>query len=895
MKRTKMKTKIATTVLALLFSAGGLKVNYRASAATVEEQAANVVGGMTLEEKVGQMFVPDFRNWGFDSKNNRIPFTVMNDDVKSVIQKYHLGGVILFAENVKETEQTVRLVEGMQQASEKVPLLITIDQEGGIVRRLQTGTGMPGNMALGATRSTDLSYKSGKVIGEELKALGINVDFAPDLDVNINPSNPVIGVRSFGSDPKLVADLGTAYIKGVQDSGVAATGKHFPGHGDTATDSHLGLPVVNHDIDTINKIDLVPFKAAMDKGIDMIMTAHVAFPAVDDSTAISKKDGTPVNIPATLSKKVLTDLIRTKMGYKGVITTDALNMLAIADHFGQEDAVKMAINAGTDIVLMPAVVQSTGEIANLDKIYNSVVSAVKTGEIPESRINESARRIIELKLKRGIYNPAGNQNQISLEQKISSAKAVVGSTEHKAVEKEASEKAVTLLRNENNMLPFKLESGKKIVLFSLSQYRIKSMTDSINDISSKNSLDNITIQSFIYSSKAATLTDTQKAAIDAADFVITNSVNMAPDPKTGTYYDIDFINSVSAYANSKNIAIVNIAVRNPYDIAYTPNVKACIAIYGGLGNDPTNPPPAPNLPAGINAIFGMFNPTGKLPVAVPNPQNNKENMLEFGFGLIYEQTKKDAESLIEKAKKSLIKSDLDNARSYVSALPDNSDKVELLNKINNVQKDVDKAISAESAVAKAEKSLVQADLDEANKLIAELPDSDMKTGLSSRTKSAQDKINLNTKINDAVQAVIKAENSLSQEDLDSAKKLMDNLEDGETKVSLLGRINAAQSKIDVNVKIKKAEEALNKAKDNLSQSDLNAAKATIDSLPDSQQKTDLLQKYKEVQEDINEKSTSVQGANTSVLPKTGSALDMSSLILFGILVSSLGVLIIKRK
>ena len=403
MKKCSLNKRLLSTALTLLLTATmSITPSAQTKALTPEDQAAEIVSKMTIEEKVGQMLMPDFRNW------NGSGFTVMNDEVKGVIEKYHLGGVILFAENVKGTEQTTRLVDGLQQASPKIPLLITIDQEGGIVRRLQTGTGMPGNMALGATRSTDLSYKVGNVIGRELNALGINVNFGPDLDVNINPANPVIGVRSFGSDPKMVSDLGVAYIKGVQAAGVAATGKHFPGHGDTATDSHLGLPIVTHDIDTLNKVDLVPFKAAIASGVDAIMTAHVAFPAVDDTKVISKKDGTLVNLPATLSKKVLTGLLRTELGFKGVISTDALNMQAIADHFGPEESVIMAINAGTDIALMPAMVQNTDQIANLDKVYNAVVNAVKTNVIPESRTTESATRLITLKIKRGIYDPTGS-------------------------------------------------------------------------------------------------------------------------------------------------------------------------------------------------------------------------------------------------------------------------------------------------------------------------------------------------------------------------------------------------------------------------------------------------------------------------------------------------------
>jgi beta-N-acetylhexosaminidase len=684
MKKCMLNKRLLSTALTLvLITTMSIVPSTQTKALTPEDNAAEIVSNMTIEEKVGQMLMPDFRNW------NGSGFTVMNDEVKGVIEKYHLGGVILFAENVKGTEQTARLVDGLEESSPKVPLLITIDQEGGIVRRLQTGTGMPGNMALGATRSTDLSYKVGNVIGRELNSLGINVNFGPVLDVNINPSNPVIGVRSFGSDPKMVSDLGVAYIKGVQAAGVAATGKHFPGHGDTATDSHLGLPIVTHDIDTLNKVDLVPFKAAIDNGVDMIMTAHVAFPAVDDALVISKKDGTLVNLPATLSEKVLTGLLRTELGFEGVISTDALNMKAIAEHFGPEESVIMAINAGTDIALMPALVQNKDQIDNLDKVYNAVVNAVETDVIPESKITESATRIINLKIKRGIYDPSGSNTKPSIDEIIANANSIVGSAENKAVEKEAAEKAVTVLKNSGNTLPFKLKSKKKIVLISLSTARNTSMIDTINSIVAKNNLSNVDIKAFTYSSAAKLLTSEQKDAIDSADYVITNSVNMAPDA-SGSYYDIDYINSVADYTNSKDIKMVNISIRNPYDIMYTPNVKANIAVYGNLGNNPANPPAAPNIPAGINAIFGQINPTGKLPVFIPDATDKTVNLFEFGFGLIYKATKIEADNLITIAKKSLSQKDLDSAKTFVYALPDNNDKTKLIYEITKVQKKIDK-------------------------------------------------------------------------------------------------------------------------------------------------------------------------------------------------------------
>ncbi len=301
------KKKWAAAALVETLSVTAL-VGIKPTDVKAETDVKTIVEGMSVEEKVGQMLMPDFRNWQRQGESKATGFTEMNDEVGSIIQKYHLGGVILFAENVVGTEQTVRLIDGLQNASTELPLFITIDQEGGIVTRLQTGTNLPGNMALGATRSEKYAYQTGKIIGEELSSLGVNVNFGPSLDVNNNPDNPVIGVRSYSSNPELVSKLGIQTIKGLQRTDIAATAKHFPGHGDTATDSHYGLPLVTHDKDRLHAVELLPFQNAIDEGVDMIMTAHVQFPAFDDTTYISKKDGQEILVPATLSKKVLTGL-----------------------------------------------------------------------------------------------------------------------------------------------------------------------------------------------------------------------------------------------------------------------------------------------------------------------------------------------------------------------------------------------------------------------------------------------------------------------------------------------------------------------------------------------------------------------------------------------------------
>nr|WP_239558658.1 glycoside hydrolase family 3 protein [Peribacillus deserti] len=549
----------------------------------------NAISQMTMEEKVGQMLMPDYRTW--KGKN----VTEMLPEIAQQVKDYHLGGVILFAENVVATEQTAKLVNAYQEASEKYGLLMTIDQEGGIVTRLQSGTHMPGNMALGAARSEEISEKVGNAIGEELNSLGINMNLAPVLDTNNNPDNPVIGVRSFGEDPELVAKLGNAYIKGMQNSGIAATAKHFPGHGDTAVDSHLGLPEVPHDIDRLKKVELYPFQQAMDAGIDAIMTAHVTFPKIDNSKAISKKDGTEISIPATLSEKVLTGLMRKEMGYKGVIITDAMNMQAISDHFGPVDAAIRAVKAGTDIVLMPV---------GLKDVAKGLYEAVETGEIPEERIEASVERLLTLKLNRGIVK---SETEKSIDEKVENALSVVGSAEHKQVEKEAAEKSITLVKN-NGILPVKAAKEDKIVVIS-NAYNA--------DFSAQVRKHHENVKSI---TATKPLTSAQLAEIQDAKYIF---LGTSTSSVSGRSPNSDLMKLANQLIDL-SIPVISLGIRNPYDIMAYPNTDAYLVQYGFR--------PA-SFEASVNTIFGKNNPSGKLPVTIYNGTGGV--LYGFGHGLSY--------------------------------------------------------------------------------------------------------------------------------------------------------------------------------------------------------------------------------------------------------------------
>ncbi|MEK4060392.1 MULTISPECIES: beta-N-acetylhexosaminidase [Paenibacillus] len=347
--------------------------------AAVQESGLDVVvAEMSLSDKIGQMLMCGFEGTA-----------VPDDGIRELVAKGGIGGVIYFARNVETPEQVARMTAELQQAaaeSGKAPLWISIDQEGGMVARITEGVAlMPGGMAIAAAGSVEDAYQAALISGRELSAMGINLNYAPVLDVNNNARNPVIGVRSFGESPEKVADYGAATIRGFQDAGVAATAKHFPGHGDTDVDSHLDLPTVRHDRARMDSVELVPFRRAIAEGVDAMMSAHIYFPALEQE-----------KLPVTLSKAVLTGLLREELGFGGIIMTDCMEMNAIAEHYGTVEASVLAIEAGADIVLISH--RADRQLAAIEAILH----AVAEGRISETRIDDSVRRLLALKVKRGV-------------------------------------------------------------------------------------------------------------------------------------------------------------------------------------------------------------------------------------------------------------------------------------------------------------------------------------------------------------------------------------------------------------------------------------------------------------------------------------------------------------
>ena len=628
---------------------------------TKDKKIEDKISKMTLDEKIGQMLMLEFRHWE-DENGELQEVTELNEDIKNAIVKYKVGGVILFAENVRDTEQTTKLTHNIQKAAVENgldPLLISIDQEGGIVVRLGTGTSLPGNMALGATRDKELAYQYGKIIADEIKALGINVNLAPVMDTNNNPNNPVIGLRSISSDPKLVGELGSEVVKGLQDQGVSAAIKHFPGHGDTATDSHLGLPVVDKSYEEVEKLELVPFTKAANEGVDMIMTAHISYPQLEKDTAISKKDGSTVGIPATLSDDILTGIIREKMHYDGIVITDAMKMQAIADHFGEEDAVVMAIKAGVDIPLMPALLQKNEDLLKLDNIIGRIKNEIDLGNISKNEIDNSVYRILELKQKRGILDL--NQYKVPLEEKIENALKVVGIKEHFDKQREITQKAITVTKN-NDLLPLYPKANEKVLIYTPYENEIPGFKYGFEKLQSEGVIDkDATVDVLTFESYKDNPSDAEQTLRDYAknyDYIIAVSeIGRAGQLSKGDWL-AEIPDMLTTFAKENNKKSTIISIGKPYDLDRYKNSDAHVLAYGSKGMDPTEKGKdpvktfGPNIPFSLDVVFGKVASTGKIPVDVPGLNENYEYTdeiaYEIGYGLetkIKSDDKKDSDNI----------------------------------------------------------------------------------------------------------------------------------------------------------------------------------------------------------------------------------------------------------
>lgn len=341
----------------------------QAASNSIEEKIKKQLKKMTLDEKIAQMLIIYYSSTTYDKT------------LEQTIKEVKPGGFILMNDNISTYQNTLNLVKSMQKDS-KVPMIISIDQEGGIVQRLQKitdieVTNIPSMLTLGKTNDKNLAYNVGKIMAQQLKTLGINLDFAPVVDIYSNKDNKVIANRSFGSNSEEVTTMALALKQGLEDNNVNTCLKHFPGHGDTAVDSHYNLPVINKDYNDLSKVELIPYYKAIKNNTNMIMIGHIALPKI-----------TKDNTPASLSKEIITNLLKTKLKYQGLVITDALNMKALTDNYSDKEIYTMAINAGVDLLLMP-----NGSRKAIEYIKESI----KEKKITEQMINTSVTKILTYK------------------------------------------------------------------------------------------------------------------------------------------------------------------------------------------------------------------------------------------------------------------------------------------------------------------------------------------------------------------------------------------------------------------------------------------------------------------------------------------------------------------
>lgn len=569
-----------------------------------DRRLKKIISRMSIEAKIGQLFVPYFYGTSatspsqFDQDRNLGELGVRT--VAELIAKYHIGGVIYFhgwANNIQDPHQIADLSNGVQRASlalpTPIPSLISIDQEHGVNVRIGSGaTQLQGAMALGAGRSLSDARTAGRISGTELAAMGIHQNFAPVADVNVNPANPIINVRSFGADAREVGRMVAAQVTGYQQVGVVACAKHFPGHGDTGQDSHTGLPVITHTREEWERVDAPPFRAAIAAGVDSIMTAHLQVPALD-----------PSNDPATLSPAILQGVLRDELGFDGVIVTDALNMQGVRTKYGDDRVPVLALKAGADQLLFPP---------DIDVAYHGVLTAVRAGEITEERLDESVLRILRVKDKAGLFDgsPYASRKEVD---------RVVGARGHRLAAARIAERTTTLLVNEDEALPLRRRQRRLLVVGASPAFPTDDTRTTVPELAA--AFDELGYRtSHLATGRApdAAKIDEAVAAARGRDAVVvtTDNVNATSAQRT-----------LVSRLLATGVPVVHLAVRNPYDIAHLGGVRASLASYCWTEVE---------LRAAARVIAGRVEPRGKLPVPVQRADDPAEVLFRAGHGLSYD-------------------------------------------------------------------------------------------------------------------------------------------------------------------------------------------------------------------------------------------------------------------
>ncbi|MBD3413666.1 MAG: glycoside hydrolase family 3 protein [Candidatus Aminicenantes bacterium] len=543
--------------------------------------AHNTLKKLTLEEKIAQMISCRFRGHFHNLDSDVI------NRLEYLVKEQKVGGMIIFG---GEAFESAYLINRLQEKS-AVPLIIASDLERGLGNQINGATLFPPLMSLGAAGSKELAYQMGKVTALEARAVGIHITYAPVVDVNINPQNPIINTRSLGEDPGEVGRLAAAFIRGCQDNGLIATAKHFPGHGDTAVDSHTELPVVNTGLERLNHVELYPFRKAIEAGVLSVMTAHIQIPVLDP---------TP-DLPATLSPAVITEHLRKKLGFQGLIVTDAMEMGGVTTLFTPEEACIKAVRAGVDCLLLPL---------EKEKVMDALVQEVRSGRIPESRINESVLRILRAKAKLGLHK----QKLVDMQ----ALPRVLASKEHLVQAQKTFEASVTLVKNRKNLVPVLCET-KRIAVFSLSSDKGGFFAGQpfTNEVTKRCE------EVFEFYAEPLTGDEFISQAVkqsDDADVRIITLFSRLYSGKGNVGLNQRHIQLINKLAEDE-VPLVVISFGSPYFLKHFPDVDTYICAY-------RRAPLAQQ--AAAKAVFGEIGFRGHLPVSIPG-------LYKVGHGIMLEK------------------------------------------------------------------------------------------------------------------------------------------------------------------------------------------------------------------------------------------------------------------
>ena len=533
----------------------------------ISQQLVLKLQQMTLREKIAQMVIANIIPENMDVNSAEFK------KYKSLCEKTKVGGFIFFKGSMNDY---VRVSNALQSYSE-TPLLLSADFERGIKMRVTDGAIFPNNMAIGATDNPELAYKMGKEIARQTRLLGIQQNYSPVCDVNNNPNNPIINVRSFGEDPNLVSKMSEAMIKGLQEGGVISTAKHFPGHGDTEIDSHNDLPVLNFTMDRLNSIELVPFKNAIDKKVMSVMIAHLSFSELESDT----------HIPASLSPNIVQGLLIDKMGFNGLVVTDALNMKGITKYYSTEEVAVMCVNAGIDLILMPL-----NEVKTVDAIESAVIS----GKISEERINRSVEKILKAKEWAELFN-----NKYVSEENVQSNIITVESSQ---LSQQIADESITLVKDENKVLP--INPANKTLIIIISEGGESDNTSYLKS----NAGEYLQNYDIINSDE---MNNINPANYEKIIFIVYAKVRYGTGKISITPENSSLISQIS---NAHGSTIV-LSLGSPYLLKEFPSVNSYICAYGDSDV---------SITASLKCITGKQKFKGKLPVTV-------SDMYKTGFGI----------------------------------------------------------------------------------------------------------------------------------------------------------------------------------------------------------------------------------------------------------------------